>query len=279
MRKIRPILLLVAVSLIGAPGSMQIAWAQQPLVNDLTSGKRDTQAVAIIQKSLAALGGVNAIARVRTVESSGQIQKAGSQTPISFRWLTEVSGSHFEVRWETTEGAKTHVFASGHGRPGFGRSGQPGRELSAHMAMAALPLDAPAILLYAEFQDPTYAFTSLPASATDHLLHVQITNDRNFIMKAIVKQDWYFDPQTLLPVRIEHNAPSAENALDSSRVSCVYRSYTAESGVQYPSSMQGLKDGRQITRISIVSTQPNASIQSSEFDIQLATPRARRARP
>lgn len=269
MLKARTSLLLSSIFIAGMTSCLQNAQAQQSVVNDLTPGVRDTAAITVVQKSLAAMGGVSAIAAVQSLETTGQILKTGSTTPMSFHWEEMVSGSHFEFRRETTMNGTTRVFASGHGKPGFGISGNPAIRLNAHMVIAAVPLALPAIVLYAEFQDPTYAFASIASSGTSQLVHVRITNNSNIFMKAIAQQDWYFDPQTALPVRVEYNLPDNNNALNIIRASCVYSNYTVEEGVQYPSSIQAFEQDRQVSQVTISSIQPNAAINSSDFDVPL----------
>lgn len=137
------------------------------------------------------------------------------------------------------------------------------------MVIAAVPLEMPGTLLYAEFQDPTYAFTSIASSGTGQVIHVQITNASNIFMRAIVQQDWYFDPTTSLPVRVEYNLPSANNALHSIRASCAYSNFAAQQGVLYPTSIQGFEQGQAVSEVTISSTQPNAPIPASELNIPL----------
>lgn len=137
------------------------------------------------------------------------------------------------------------------------------------MVIAAVPLEMPAVLLYAEFQDPTYAFTSIASSNAGQPIHIQITNNSNIFMQAIVQQDWYFDPNTSLPVRVEYNLPSGNNALHSIRASCVYSNFVAQQGVLYPTSIQAFEQGQAVSQVTIASTQPNAPISASELNIPL----------
>jgi hypothetical protein len=268
MLRIRLSFLLIALFALGIAIPSQVVFAQQPLVTDTAPEARDAAAIATIQKSLEALGGVSAIAAVRTLQTSGQINKIGSQTPMSFKWMLMVSGSNFEFRRETNDGAHTRVFASGHGNPGFGIVGNKAKSLSQHMVIAAVPLEAPAVLLYAEFQDPTYSFRSLSASGGGQI-HIQITNQSNIVMQAVVKQDWYFDPKTFLPASVEYNLPQADNALDSIRGSCIYTNYVVEEGIQYPGNIQAFEQGIEISQITIASTRPNAPVTNSDTDMPL----------
>ncbi len=269
MLKIRVMLLPSILFCLAIGNSFQISFAQQSLVSQITPGQRDAVAVDVIEKSLAALGGKNSIAAVQSVETTGVILNTGSQTPLSFHWKVAVLGSHFEFRQETNDGMKTRIFTSGHGKPAVGVLGNKGRLMSEHMAIADAPFDLPAILLYIELQDPAYSITSADPSAGDNLLHVRVTNNKNIVMKAVVQQDWYFSPVTGLPVRVEYNLPEMRNALDSIRASCVYLSYAVQQGVQYPSSIQALESGIEVSTVTISTTNPNFSFNESDFDMPL----------
>lgn len=246
-----------------------------PVTAQLTStytpvpGQRDANAIAIVQKSLAVLGGVNAIAAVQSIESSGTILKMGSSDPMTFRWETQVSGSHFEFRRETTQDGKTRVFASGHGKPGFGILGNPAKRMALHMSIASVPFDLPGVVLYAEFQDPAYAISSINSPEIGGVIHIRIANTSDLVLKAITQQDWYFDPQTALPIRVEYNLPDINNALDTMPAACLYSKFATEQGVQYPTNIEAFEQGQQISRTTVSSVQLNTPISSSDFDLPL----------
>lgn len=268
MRRVCNPFLIVSVIFLGFFGCFRSA-AQITSTYTPIAGQREVNAIAVVQKSLVALGGVNAIASVQSIESSGTILKTGSSVPISFQWEEVVSGNHFEFRRETTANGKTRVFASGHGNPGFGVAGSQAMPVGAQMSLAAVPFDLPAIVLYAEFEDPTYSFISVNSSDTNGLIHIQIVNNSDSVIKAITEQDWYFDPKTTLPTRVDYHLPSAKNALDFVPASCIYQGYTAEQGVQYPTSIEAHEHGRAVSQVTIASIQPNASIPSANFDLPL----------
>lgn len=232
-------------------------------------GARDAAAVAVVEKSLAALGDVNAIAAIRAVVSTGTIVNVGSSTQIPFRWEEQVSGNHFEFRQETTVNGMTRVFASGHGKPGFGQLGQPAMRLSGQVEIAAIPVHLPALVLLLELQDPVYSIQSVGGSDSKQAIHVRIANTTDPVMQVFTQQDWYFDPRTFVPVRLEYRIPSVKNALHTLQSTCVYSSWVQKQGVQFPTTLLGLRNGKQFATQTISSFQPNAATNSTDFDLTL----------
>lgn len=268
MQGIRTFLLFSFALCFGFCVTLRVAASQAVPTQEAPIGQRDANATAIMQKSLSAMGGEGAIAAVHSVNSSGTILKTESSVPIPFLWEESVTGNHFEFRRETTRDGKVRVFASGHGQPGFGFVGAKARRLSAHMSLAAVPLEIPAVLLYVEFQNPALSMISF-SPGSDGLLHVRIVDHSDAVMTAITQQDWYFDPRTAMPVRVEYNLPEARNALNVTPVTCVYTGWTTEQEVQYPIGIQALESGKVVSQISISSIQPNTSMSSADFDLPL----------
>jgi hypothetical protein len=234
------------------------------------AGSRDAAAISIIDKALLAMGGKSAIQSVQTVLVTGSITEASDGSVVPFRLEELIAGSHFEFRKETTRGSTIRVFASGHGNPGYQGTGSLAKPLSGHMASAAPPFEFPAILLLAEEQDPNYSITLVAASSGDPA-HVHITNASDPILNAVIKQEWYFDPNTGLPELVMYLIPSSADAFDSMHGSCGYSGFQTIGGVQFPSQLIAYQDGIRIAQVMLGAVIPNQTINPSDFDLPAAT--------
>jgi hypothetical protein len=238
---------------------------------------RDADAVTLVQTSLAAMGGTTAIGAIKTVAASGSVSTVPSSDTTSttdtqstkpFTMSLSINGSFFEFRRESGSPGNTSIFASGHGSPGYQNHGTKARPLSQHVTIAALPYDLPAILLFAELSDPNFSLRFIPTSGTD-LAHVEITNESTPFLKKLLRQDWYFDPATGLPTRVDYLVPSTLDAFTTIPATCTYGTFARTEGVLFPSSILASEDGKQIAQVIISTVTTNSSLAESMFDLNI----------
>jgi hypothetical protein len=136
--------------------------------------------------------------------------------------------------------------------------------------MAALPFDLPAILLFAEVNDPSFVFKLIAASESVPA-HVEITNSTEPQLANLFKQDWYFDPATSLPQRVEYVIPSNLDALNTIPASCTYAAFSKSEGILFPTELIVGEQGKQIGSVSVTTVTANPSIGASEFDLLLGS--------
>lgn len=230
---------------------------------------RDSGAVLLVQRALASMGGEPAIGAVLTVQTSGTIDSLDGTSPISFVSSESVAGSIFAFRKETSSGQTTKVFVSGDTGPQLSIGGKPAAPLPKYVATGTPPFELPAVLLYAEFHDPTYSIRLVSSASAGSPPQIEITNNTDLVTHAIVRQDWYFDPGSGVPIRVEYNLPSLTNALQSVRAVCDFLSFKQFNGVLFPTSLDSYEDGREVGLVSISFTQINIPISPAQF--QLAT--------
>src|SRR5262249_18991015 len=104
---------------------------------------------------------------------------------------------------------------------------------------------------------------SLDGVAALKVSTVDLTDD---LSAQICKQDWYFDPNTLLPVRVDFLTSQISNALDTATMTYLYSNYQNFSGISFPLHVVTLVSGHQIEEVTFASVQVGASIPPTEFD-------------
>src|SRR5258708_35519058 len=79
---------------------------------DVLTGTKDPNAVVIVERALAAMGGHAVAAQFITAELKGSITPSGSSEQKTFLWRDQVIGHSYNSRKETQIGQKTNVFVN-----------------------------------------------------------------------------------------------------------------------------------------------------------------------
>jgi len=263
MRDFRSLLFLTLLVPISVPMA-----AQQP--------PRDPRAIRVIQQSLSAMGGGAAAASIQDGVARGQFRPlAGSGLkPATFIWKHSWAGGSYEFRRETAMDHGPVLVVSGHGSP---RALDPG-------GLRVLPEDSalePAIHLprrvfVAALIDPQYKFEA-PSDAVLNdgrkavRVHFELAA-RDPQIRAASSQDWFFDPTTWLPLRLEFRVTSlpdpswTRSGPESLAVAVEYSDFRAVGAVLVPFTMTIRARGSELLLATLESVTFNSGVRPSEFD-------------
>jgi hypothetical protein len=219
-----------------AYGLHTVAMAQTPKFNASAGGPpaRDAEAIAAIEQVLKALGGKQAQLQIRSISIQGTVQTANSPVAGSFVWEDDFTGAKPEFRKELHEGDSVRVFASGHGSPAANHHGAK-HPLPEHTAVASPPLYLPGVVLANALRREHISAKLIPQNKdSGGLIHIQTSWDLNAVTAFMTPQDWYFDPNTFLPVRVDYRVPETQNAAKGKAASMEFSDFRNVSGVTIP---------------------------------------------
>jgi hypothetical protein len=229
-----------------------------------TAPTRDPQAVLAIQNSIVAMGGTSAIAAIQdsTVQGTQTYDSMPDRQPVAFTWKT--SGDEYYSTAQDEYGVYSTV--TGHGAPAELKNGKWSLRNS-HMVSANLPFYMPILVLQAELQNPNYTFQLVGTSVVEgqQAIHVHAVDNSDSVGQLVTSQEWYFDPSSSLPVRLEYKSPSPGNPNYSVPASFEYRNFQVVNGVAVPFQLK-IQDWQLHITVNVASVSFNSGLPSSTFD-------------
>jgi hypothetical protein len=232
---------------------------------------RDPQAVATVQRSIAAMGG-SAAATISNVQVLGTLAPTpGSYvTAGNFTWLDVFSGPTFEFRHELQTATVTRVQVSGHGSPAV-QQGAAVTALRPHATYSALPYHFPVALLVRELANANYSIQMGGSVSVEGKPATQVilTSATDPVDRALSEQRWDFDPATLLPVRIEYRLASTGYIPSSIPGAVELSNYKMVNGVAAPFQLTVFENGKATSVATISSLAFNVNAPASACDLSI----------
>ena len=251
--------------------SAVLAQTQQPSAG--TNVQRDPQAVSVLQQAIVAMGTPKAVAQVQSVIVQGSsVPVSGSVDPSGTVTMEDsFSSQGHEFRDALQSGAATQIFASGHGIPGMNSHGRT-KNFPPQMANARLPVHLPAIVL-AQFLANTDCNLSFVGQATVNgqtAVQIHLHIDTDIAQQTLSVQDWYFDPSTGLPLRVEYRLPDSTNPLFFVNAAADLSDYRPVQGVLFPFRILSYADSRPRDLLTLSSVVVNPPVSAADFDLPTA---------
>jgi hypothetical protein len=227
---------------------------------------KDPLAVAQVQASIDAMGGIVAVSSVNDIVLKGTVHPVlvNNDSQISFVW--KISGGEF--RTEITRDSGTQIFVSGHGRPAVSRNGEV-QALFQHVTLAAPPFQAPASLLVTQLSDSKRSIVGRTTTVLAGKPVVCSLTNSTFSKEvaAISQQVWCFDSSTSLPVRTEYRLPSPTDMTEWIDGAIEYSDFRAVDGLLIPFSVTTYQDGSPLHTLTVEAVAVNTGVPQSDFDL------------
>jgi hypothetical protein len=241
----------------------QVGFAQSQ--SSSTPPVRDPQAISVLQSSIAALGGTSAVAAITDTTVTGtepDISNPGGP-PVPFTWQT--SGVEFSFTTQNSIGAYTAL--SGHGIPAQLKNGN-WIPLPLYVARANLGFYLPALVLNGEIQNANYTLQYVGAATVEGnaVVHIHAVDNSDATSQIVTPQEWYFDPGTFLPVRVEYSIPEERNVNSSIPASMEFSNYQSVSGVAVPFQVKIQAAQLLSLTAGVTSVVFNSGLPASTFD-------------
>ncbi len=227
--------------------------------------QRDPQALAVVQNSIAAMGGAAAAAQVTDTVVTGSIAPSTGSSIKGGAFVWKTAGSDF--RYEKQGNASNQAFVSGHGRPTSIRNGAV-TAFEPHIALASPPLHLPVVVLARVVANQDYAVTFLGRAEVNGApaIKVHISLETDPISALVSPQDWYFDALSGLPLRVEHRFP--DNRRPENFVSAAedFSDFRIVAGLLVPFRITSHENGAPVAVATVMTVTFNNNLSPTEFD-------------
>ncbi|HVB87699.1 MAG TPA: hypothetical protein VNK23_13655 [Candidatus Dormibacteraeota bacterium] len=291
MRVPRPFLLLFAAFLVAVPASAQ--------TTSTAPATSDPQAVALVQKSLAALTGGLAVTDVTLTGSSRRVAGSDDETGTATLEATSAGDSRVELSF----GSGNRVEIRNHAGAPLPNALPPAVPLPS-AAMQPQPVGAwsgPDGVLHGMAQQNTLTEAAwfFPAQAVGDIakaplwvltyvgpethdgvsvVHIQAAQEIPAIANApqqvvdsilrLTRTDLYFDPNSLLPVALAFNTHPHNNAFVDIPVEVRFSNYQSVNGVAVPTDVQKYVNRGLVLDLQFSKVTLNSGLTASAFALQ-----------
>lgn len=227
---------------------------------------RDAAALAVIAKAIDAMGGTAAFAAVADTTTEATCTKASaSKTDThAVRWIT--AGKYF--RYDGGDSDQRGMVSGPNGVLRIGDGNAKG--INTRSARALRPIYLPGLLLLEEIKNPKIEIDLIPsgsdtgATATHIRIIDTVASEESM---EPVQEDWYFDPQTGLPIRVIYEAQAFNSLTRFTRITVEYTSYQADKDLTMPTVIQRTFESGPTTTCKVskfsVNTHPDSTIFSN----------------
>jgi hypothetical protein len=259
MKILRSAALLYVCALIpSSHGAQQSAPAPAPSV------ERDPQALALVQNSIAAMGGAAAVSQVQNCIVTGSSIEASTNdvATVTFTWTYE----GLQFRLENDEGSATHILVSSGGSPQEFRGGAWFSAMPM-LARTNLAYHVPALVLLDELSSPTYSIIYVGSTTLNGIaaVHIQTRDDSDALGHVFTVQDWYFDPTNGLPITVQYEIPTATQGNNRSPLGSMnFSEFKSVGGLLVPFRLQ-IVEGPASVVATVTNVAFNSNVSSSEF--------------
>ena len=211
--------------------------------------------------------------QITTLQTSGSISPAGGSgyPGGTFTWTMELTSTGYEFRNQLTQPDGTvSLFVSGFGSPKTSLNGSvaptPG-----HLALASAPTHVGFLVLARALGSSSYTVAAEAPIQIGSVstVHVHVSNDSDGILQTLTSQEWYFDPTSGLPLRVEYCVPDWLNAVHCLPGARDFANYQPTGGFLLPLQITNSFNGNPVSITKVSSVQFNVAVTPSEFDLNL----------
>ena len=279
MRTSRPLFLLLACLVV--PVSLPAQGSSSSSTTSVAPGTSDPQAVALVQRALAALTGGVAVADVTLNGTARSI--AGSDDESGTATLTALAAGDSKVSLNLTSGPRSEIrnpaSTSSSGVAVGTWSGPDGtlHPMAEHNLMTDPTWFFPAFTLANLMSSQNYELNYVGLETHDSQAVVHISASQQFPAPAntpsqiavlpqhLSQMDLYVDPTSLLPVALAFNTHPDTNALVDIAIEIRFSGYQTVSGVEVPLHVQQYINNGLSLDLQFSSTILNSGLSISAF--------------
>src|SRR5262249_38665118 len=140
------------------------------------------------------------------------IQGSGVQSG-TFTWEHQFSASGFQFRSEFQNSTRNNIFVFDGTTASSSNNGSIAT-IRSYMAQGLAPVHLPAVVLNMFLANTNYALSlGSPLQVNGvNASHVTASLNSDAVTQTITTEDWYFDPNTGLPLRVEYRLPDPQDA-------------------------------------------------------------------
>jgi hypothetical protein len=226
--------------------------------------QRDVRALRILSGSIAKM--TAAPDALQSVSLNGRFVPSNGDSTRSFKTVYQVKGRRTAFVKQVSSANGTSTLASGRGRPLHTSENGRSQRFSDHVAIAAQPFDFPVLIFTTAIRDQGFSIALVGDVSPNIPVHIRIEDETDVVSRAVTTQNWFFDPTTLVPIRVEYKVPNVANAADSEPATCDFLSFQAVDGVLVPRELRIFEGGTEAAHEFVDTVDLNTAV-SPDFDM------------
>jgi hypothetical protein len=235
-------------------------WAQVP-----TSASPDRNAVQVVNQAITAMGGQGAWSQVSDAAVTGTCTASAAQGGgnANFRWTTQ----GMEFRLETDTANAGPIFLSAHGKP-FVDAASGDVTLAPQYRGRMLPFHLPGLPLTTALNNSNATISFIGSETLNGISanHVRIVEFYSIAKVQGTEQNWWFDPGSGLPLRVEYQIPTQTDSIYA-RFTWDFSNWSQEGAFLLPHQLGQIMNATIPTQnCTISSVQVNTNPASTLFD-------------
>jgi hypothetical protein len=235
---------------------------------------RNSQAVAILQGSFTAMGGVTA-SRISTVLMSGQMTRQLALTQatgtVTFKW-----GGANLCRLDLASDTYSHSFVV-NGTQGTQVEDGVSMRVPAHMLINHPLKYLPVLSEVSSFADPNYSISYVRLETLNggsvHHIHMEsvlpgLSPQMAALYSKLTGVELYIDANTLLLVKRAQEVPTFLDMGTTALVEQYFSAYQVNKGISVPYQISVYLSGTKLMDMQITSVQFDAGVSTADFEVQ-----------
>lgn len=246
------------------------------LAQQTTPAPRDTQAVSLLQRSLAALVGRTNLSDVTLNANVNWIAGSDNETGSATLKATAIGQGRTDL--SLSEGQRSEVIDASQAAPVGNWCGADGvwHPMAAHNLYTDPTWFFPAFLINRVLPNASYAISPMDAEtqngvAVEHVkvyLQSDSTLDSPTFIQGLSQVDIYLNASTLLPASISFNTHPDNNALINIPIQIQFSSYQTTQGISVPYHIQKYIQNGLALDLMVSNVQLNSGLSASDFQVQ-----------
>ncbi|MCU1320812.1 MAG: hypothetical protein JWM43_461 [Acidobacteriaceae bacterium] len=227
---------------------------------------RDPAAIALVQRSLAVLGGAPQWAQLHSAVISGSLSRNGiSKSSVTATWEDDWTDMTIRSRRDFTENGVTTTRINSSASGAFMRRDGKTQKLPNFVEPATLPTNLPAVSLMIAMANPAYSIVLVKGTVSDPGDRVVLVRYDAGKANLRTKQEWFFSSETAVPTQVNSYADDGLHIGHLLKTEVFYRSFQAKGGVSVPEQILVKEPNGTILTVTITSITLGSSRSLEDF--------------
>jgi hypothetical protein len=143
------------------------------------------------------------------------------------------------------------------------------RSIPSYLAAPLAPFHLPGVVLNSFLANTNYSLTLGSSAQVQGVLanHITVSLNTDSVTQIVTTEDWYFDPKSGLPLRVEFRLPDTNDAKSYTKAAADFSNYQSVNGILVPLSMTNAMNGVVNSTVSISNVQWNYPVGPNDFTL------------
>jgi hypothetical protein len=227
--------------------------------------QRDAAGIAAISKALNSMGGQAAYAAINDTNTSSTCVRASKANSQTHTVRSVTAGDYF--RYDDGDGSSYGLVNGPYGAARI-VDGKP-IAMEGRSVRSVRPFQIPGLLLYWAISDPqneirVFGYAEYNGAS---VVHIRVVGSKARQDSSEPADDWYFDPQTGLPLKLAYSAPALNSVRRRVRSTVEYSNYATTNNLNVPNTYKRTLEGGPTTTCTVNSFTTNVNPAPSFFSL------------